>query len=97
MCTLQMKMFTVINYIMNLNCGCQKVVFSSMIWYVSCLLNLYGSFATGIYVISIESAKLQNLIVELVFFFLGVAINKALPVSTQSFASFAYKIKHYRG
>ena len=40
-----------------------------------------------------EDAKLQNLIVELVFF-LHVAINKALPVSTQSFASFVYKIKH---
>ena len=41
-----------------------------------------------------EDAKLQNLIIELVFFFLRIAIKKALPVSTQSFASFVYKIKH---
>ena len=40
-----------------------------------------------------EDAKLQNLIVESAFFF-SVAINKALPVSNQSFTSFVYKIKH---
>ena len=27
-CTLQMKMFIFISYIMNLNCGCQKIVYS---------------------------------------------------------------------
>ena len=31
--------------------------------------NLLGSIATGIYVISMEDAKLQNVIVEPVFFF----------------------------
>ena len=46
-----------------------------------------------IYVSSMEDEKLQNLIVELVFFFCG-AINKALLVSTQSFALFVYKMKH---
>ena len=51
-------------------------------------------YCSGIYVISMDDAKLQNLIVESVFFPLRVAINKALPVSTQSFASFVYKIKH---
>ena len=63
-----------------------------MIRYILCLPNLCGSTATGIYVISMEDAKLQNLIVEPVF--LRVAINKALPVSTQSLSSFVYKIKH---
>ena len=33
------------------------------------LINLLGSIATGIYVISMEDAKLQNLIGEPVFFF----------------------------
>ena len=56
-----------------------------------CLPNLLGFIATSIYVILMENAKLQNLIIEPVFFF---AINKALPVSAQSFASFVYKIKH---
>ena len=37
-----------------------------------------------------EDAKLQNLIVELVFVF---SFNKTLSVSSQSFASFVYKIK----
>ena len=41
----------------------------SMTRYVLCLLNLHGSFATGIDVISIEGVKLQNLIIEHVFFF----------------------------
>ena len=41
-----------------------------------------------------EDDKLQNLIVELLFFLFRVAINKALPVTTQSFASSIYKIKH---
>ena len=33
------------------------------------LPNLLGSVATGIYVISMEDAKLQNLIVKPIFFF----------------------------
>ena len=40
-----------------------------MIWYILCLPNLLAYIATGIYVISMEDAKLQNLIVEPVFFF----------------------------
>ena len=48
-----------------------------------CLPNLLGSMNTGIYVISMEDAKLQNLIVEPV-----------LQVTTQSFALFVYKIKY---
>ena len=36
---------------------------------ILCLPNLVGSIAKGRYVISIEDAKLQNLIVEPVFFF----------------------------
>ena len=32
--TLQMKMFIFINYIMNLNCSCQKIVFSLLeVWH----------------------------------------------------------------
>ena len=50
-------------------------------------------YCYGIYVISMEDAKLQNLSIESVFF-LRFAINKALSVSTQSFVSFLYKIKH---
>ena len=66
----------------------------SMIRYILCLLNLLGSIATGIYAISMEDAKLQNLIAEPVIFLLRVAINKALPVTSQSLASFVYKIKN---
>ena len=66
-----------------------------MIRYVLCLPNLHGSFATSIYFILIECAKLQNLIAEPVFFrILGVAISKVLPVTTQTFVIFVYKIKH---
>ena len=39
------------------------------ILYILCLPNLVGSIGKGTYVISIEDAKLQNLIVEPVFFF----------------------------
>ena len=46
---------------MNLNCGCQKIVFSIP---EAC----FGYIATGIFVISMEDAKLQNLMVEPVFF-----------------------------
>ena len=41
----------------------------SMIWYIVCLANFFGSIATSIYVISMEDAKLKNLIIEPVFYF----------------------------
>ena len=63
--------------------------------YILCLPSLLGSIATGIYVISMEDA---NFIAKsnrwTCIFLLRVTINKALPVTTQSFASFVYKIKH---
>ena len=71
-CTLQMKIFTFISYIMNLNCGCQDCFLTSwsmITWYVLCITNLLGFIAAGIYLISVENAKLQNLIIEPVFSF----------------------------
>ena len=59
-----------------------------------CLTNLLGSIATGIYVISMEDVKIAKSNRCTCIFLLRVVINKALPASTQSFASFVYKIKH---
>ena len=57
------------------------------------ILNLHCSSATGIYMLT-ESAKLQNLMIEPVCFFWVLQSIKALPVTTQSFVIFIYKIKH---